>query len=146
MRSIETRGDSGRLWVRISAVLAAIAAPLIIWVAATPVLKIALEVRLTPGSPTQTVSALTIAIVGMLAGLVAWGLLALLERVTRHPRAIWTSISMVVLVVSLAGPLSGAQTPSAKVALVCMHLAVAIALVPLLAYTAVARKRLPSAG
>lgn len=114
----------------------AIAAPLVIWIVATPVLGIVLDVRLTPGAPPQTVSPVTIVIVGALVALVAWGLLALLERITAHPRGIWTSISVAVLLLSLAGPLSAAESPPAKIALTCMHLAVAIALVPLLARTA----------
>lgn len=121
--------------------LLGIAAPLIVWIVATPVLGIALTARLTPAAPAQTVSPVTVVIVSGLAALVAWGLLALLERVTLHPRAIWTSLSIAVLVLSLAGPLSAATTLSAKVALACMHLAVAIALIPFLGSTAVVRTR-----
>lgn len=142
MQSTPSGTGRTRRRVRLLAVLLAVAAPLIVWIVAVPILGIALSARLSPGAPATTISPVVVVVVGALAGLVAWGLLALLERTTAHPRAIWMSISIVVLVLSLAGPLGAATTPSAKVVLVCMHLVVATALVPLMA-TTVTRRRSP---
>jgi Family of unknown function (DUF6069) len=55
--------------------------------------------------------------VTILAGLAAWGLLAVLERFTPRARAVWIAIALVALALSLAGPLSAAVTPAAKAGL-----------------------------
>jgi hypothetical protein len=71
------------------------------------------------------------------ASLAAWGLLALLERLTAHPRTLWTAIAVLALLISLGGPLSGTGITSAnRVALALMHLSVAAVLIPLLPRTA----------
>jgi hypothetical protein len=71
------------------------------------------------------------------ASLAAWGLLALLERLTAHPRTVWTAIAVLALLISLGGPLSGTGVTGAnRVALALMHLAVAAVLIPLLRRTA----------
>ena len=83
--------------------------------------------------PAPEVGPATVAVVTVLAGLAACGLLSTLERLTRRPAWIWIALALAVLIVSLAGPLTG------KAALLCMHLIAAAVLVPGLARTARAR-------
>jgi hypothetical protein len=58
------------------------------------------------------------------AGLAGWGLVVLLERWTARPRRVWTVIAVVVLGVSLLGPL-GAVTAEATAVLIGLHVLVA---------------------
>ncbi len=68
------------------------------------------------------------AIVAVLTGLAGWALLTVLERLTKRARTAWTAIALVLLLVSLAGPLS-ATTPAATVGLAALHLVVAAVLI-----------------
>ncbi|BCB77511.1 hypothetical protein GCM10022251_69450 [Phytohabitans flavus] len=65
----------------------------------------------------------------VLVGLAAWALLAILERATRHAATAWTCVAAVVLVLSLAGPVGGAETTGGTVALAAMHLAAGAVLI-----------------
>jgi hypothetical protein len=68
-----------------------------------------------------------------LVSLLGWGLLALLEKFTAKARTIWTVVALVVLALSLGGPLSGTDVSTGnRVGLVLLHLAVAAVLIPLL--------------
>ena len=69
----------------------------------------------------------------LLAGLAGWALLDLLERFTAHARRIWTATALVVLEVSLLGPLGAAVGAAATVVLTAMHLAAGAVLISLLA-------------
>jgi hypothetical protein len=89
---------------RLTAVIAAV----VLWAIAVHAAGIDLR---SPGfGHSQKPAALnpgTVAVVSGLAGLAAWGLLALLERSTQRPRQIWTAAALIALVVSLGAPLSG---------------------------------------
>lgn len=81
--------------------------------------------------------------VSLLAGSAAWGLLALLERVTAaRARLLWTVAAAVVLVLSLGGPLSGSGTTGdARATLVALHLVVGAVLITGLVRSARAKDR-----
>ena len=49
-----------------------------------------------------------------------------------RPRGTWVAIAVVVLALSLAGPLGSALTPAAEAALASMHVVTAAILVPLM--------------
>jgi hypothetical protein len=98
-----------------------------------------LTVHVGSGPHIGHVGAASVAAVTVLVGLAGWGLLALLERWTAHPRTVWTGVALVALVASTVGPLSAGITVSTKAALVGMHLAVAGVLIPVLARTAARR-------
>jgi len=77
-----------------------------------------------------------VAVVAVAASLLAWAALALIERTARRPRRAWIITSLAVLAVSLSAPLSGhGLTGTGRLALVCMHLAVAAVLIPVFALT-----------
>lgn len=113
------------------AVLGAAAATLTVWAVAGPLAGVDLSVRL--GSATaQHIGPATVAIMTILAGLAAWGLLTVLERFTPRARTLWTTIALITLALSLSGPLSGGVSTPTKVALASMHLAAAAVLIPML--------------
>lgn len=112
-------------------VLGAVLAALAIWVVADQLLGANLLVRSGGGSP-QSVGAGTVVAASLLAALLGWVLLAVLERRTSRARAVWTGVALVVLLLSLSGPLTGGTTPSTTATLVLMHLTVAAVLIPTL--------------
>ncbi|MEV4135139.1 DUF6069 family protein [Dactylosporangium sp. NPDC049742] len=75
------------------------------------------------GGSEQTVSAVAVVATVVIAGLLGWGLLALLERFTAKGRTIWTVIAVVFLLLSLLGPLGGTDAGT-KVSLALLHLLV----------------------
>ena len=111
---------------RILTVLGATAAALVVWLVAGPLAGLDLKVS------TGEVGVGAVIATPLIAGLVGWGLLALLERTARNPRRLWTTIAVVFLVISLAGPLTLAATVPAMIALVCMHLVTGAVLIPML--------------
>jgi uncharacterized membrane protein len=94
----------------------------------------------TPGfSSAQRPASLTpgfVAVLSAAASVVAWAALRLIERIARRPRRVWIITGLITLAVSLSAPLSGhGVTGTDRLALICMHLAVAIVLVPIFALT-----------
>lgn len=112
---------------RILAVVGGAAASLAVWAVAGPLAGV--DLRVHAGSRAEQVGPATVIIVSVLAGLVAWALLAVLERFTPRARAAWTVNAQVALAVSLAGPLTSGTTTAAKLALAGMHVATAVVLV-----------------
>lgn len=121
---------------RTVAVTAAVLTALGVWSIAVPLLGVNLTVRTTPGSSTQTIGAGLVVAVSLMASLLGWALLAVLERRIQQAGTVWTAAAVVVLVLSLAGPLTAAATTSGEVSLVAIHLSVAAVLIPLLRRTA----------
>jgi hypothetical protein len=128
-----TRSKAG---LRALAVLAAIVATLVVWAVEVQLLGIDLRARPVPGAPPTVVGPAAVASFTLLAGLVAWGLLAVLERVTTPARRVWIIVAVVALLISLLGPLGGGVTATAAIGLACMHLVAAAILIPLLAQSA----------
>ncbi len=121
---------------RTLAVLLAIVATLVVWAIEAYVFGIDLQARPVPGAPPQAVGAPGVASATLLAGLVAWALLAILERVTPSGRTVWVAVAVVALLASLAAPLGGAITGTAAIGLATMHVVAAAILIPLLARSA----------
>jgi Family of unknown function (DUF6069) len=109
------------------AVMAAVA----VWVVAVPMLGLHLMVQFGPGSP-ESVGVDFVVGASLIASLLGWGLLAMLERRTPRARTIWTVVAIAVLLVSLSLPLSTGTTASTRAALAMMHVAVAAVLIPAL--------------
>lgn len=73
--------------------------------------------------------------VSLLASLLGWALLAILERHTHRPRTARIAASGLVLLLSLAGPLTSATNTGSTLILLMMHIGLAAVLVPMLAAT-----------
>jgi len=117
-------GDARRRVPRWSVPLVAVAVAAAVLLVGTA-LGVDPEVRTATG--TQTVGVVAVIVAALVAGYAAWGVRALLGRLSsRRPRraeGAWLVTCGVVLLVSLLGPL-GAVTPVAVVLLVVEHLAV----------------------
>jgi hypothetical protein len=87
---------------------------------------VALTVR--QGDTVQPIGPAAVVTAALLAGAAAWALLAVLERTVRRPARTFRIIASVVLLLSLAGPLSGTD-PGARLALLGLHLTVGAALI-----------------
>jgi hypothetical protein len=107
------------------AVIAAVA----VWIIAVPLLGLHLIVRFGNGSP-ETVGVDFVVGASLIASLVGWGLLAMLERRTSRACTIWTAVAIAVLLVSLSLPLTAGTTASTKAVLAMMHVAAAAVLIP----------------
>lgn len=86
----------------------------------------------TVGDDDQTIGFALVILVTLLAGLVAWGLLALLERTTSRAKTVWTVIAVIVFLLSLTGPLGSGVNTSSKVILALMHTGAAATIIPLM--------------
>lgn len=112
-------------------VLIATFAPLIIWILAVPLGGVHLDVKFGQGQPLQTITPANILVVAAIVSLLAWTLLAVLERVrasAASARRLWSILAGVVLVLSFAGPLTSAVGIGAKLTLLAMHAVVAAVL------------------
>jgi hypothetical protein len=87
------------------------------------------------GAHPQTVVAGEVVGAAIVAGLLGWLLLAVLEWLTPDSRIVWTSLAVIVLAASLVLPVTAATTPSAAVNLVVLHLVVAGVVIPGMALT-----------
>jgi hypothetical protein len=86
----------------------------------------------TVGDDGRTIGFAAVIVVTAVAGLVAWGLLALLERMTTNAKTIWTAIAAIVLLLSLLGPLGSGVGTSSKIVLALMHVGAAATIIPLM--------------
>ncbi|SBT66556.1 hypothetical protein GA0070622_3579 [Micromonospora sediminicola] len=120
---------------RLLTVLAATAATLLGWVVAVPLAGVELAARGGDGAA-QRVTPVAVAVSTLLAGLAGWASLALLERLTARARPVWTVVAVLVLALSLLGPVGAGVGSAATVTLVALHLVAAAVLVPGLRRTA----------
>jgi hypothetical protein len=85
---------------------------------------------ITDSQGSVRIDALVTTQVTVVLGLVGWGVLALLERLTRYGTTIWTVLAAVVVVVSMIPIVLVEATTATRVALAAVHLAVGAVLVP----------------
>ncbi|TDD87191.1 hypothetical protein E1293_08375 [Actinomadura darangshiensis] len=126
--------SSGNRVQRALTVAGAVAAALVLWVLTGPVAG--LDPSAETGGKTAEVGAGAVIAGSLIAGLAAWGLLALLERMVARPGRVWTVIAAVALALSMTGPLGSAADGTSMAILAGMHLIVAVILIPGLARTA----------
>jgi hypothetical protein len=111
------------------------AAAAIAWAIEVPLLGVRLSVRFGAMHP-QTVAAGQVIGAALVAGLIGWLLLAVLDRRAPHARAAWTVTALLVLALSLLLPLTAGTTASAVTGLIVLHLTVGAVVIPGLARTA----------
>ena len=133
-------GTRGSLWRRPTARPIAVAlgvlAALAVW--GISALVFGVDVRqpaFGPGVP-QDLTAGPVVVASLVAGLAAWLALAVLERLTRHARAAWVALAILVLAASLGAPLSGRGIDGeSRLVLTLLHLTVGALLIVLLSRT-----------
>jgi hypothetical protein len=121
---------------RALAIVTAIVGTVVVWLIGRQLVGGSLQVE--SAGNRQTVTVVSVIVASIVVGLVGWGLLVLLERLTAKARTIWVSIAVAVLLISLLGPLGGVTTGT-KITLVLLHLAVAGAIIPAFAATSTRR-------
>jgi hypothetical protein len=132
---------------RVVAVIAAIIAPVLVWLVATVGFGQQLYSPGFGGTAPQELSIWLVAATAGIAALAAAGVLALIERFSKRPARVWLVVSTAVLIVSLGAPLSGEGIDTAnKLALGSMHLAAGAVLIPLLYRSARLRKEADQSG
>jgi hypothetical protein len=127
MQQSDTTKTTARRTGRAITVAAGAAGALLLWVVNDPWAGIDLTVR--QGDATQHIGPVVVAAAALVAGLAAWGLLALLERTVRRPARTFRIVALIVLVLSLAGPLGSGVGISSRLVLLGMHLTVGAALI-----------------
>lgn len=105
----------------------AVLAAVFIWVIAVPLLGVDLQV--VQGGPPQAVGLVAVIVTSLLAGLLGWGLLAVLTNRLGNGRRIWTVVAVVGALLSLAGPITSAVGAAATVTLLLLHVVVAAVLI-----------------
>jgi hypothetical protein len=85
---------------------------------------------ITDSQGSARIDAVVTASVTVILGLVGWGVLALLERVTRYGTTVWTVLAVAVVVASEVPVVLVDATTATHVALAVVHLAVGAVLVP----------------
>ena len=133
---------------RLAGAGAAVAGVLAVWLIAR--YGLGMHLHAPAFGPTQrptTVPVGLVVVIAALAALAGWGMVELIEAKARRPRRVWLVIAPVSLVVSWTAPLSGHGVSGGdRVALICMHLAVAGALIPLYARSLHSRRRTVPSG
>ncbi|MEU6075841.1 DUF6069 family protein [Micromonospora sp. NPDC047074] len=127
MQQSDTTRTTVRRTRRAITVGAGAAGALLLWVVNDPWAGVDLAVR--QGDTTQHIGPAAVVVAALVAGLAAWGLLALLERTVRRPARAFRIIALIVLVLSLIGPLGSGGGISSRLVLLGMHLTVGIALI-----------------
>ncbi|MFD6948597.1 hypothetical protein A6A08_18245 [Nocardiopsis sp. TSRI0078] len=123
-----TSGTSSRPTARRAlTVAAAVLAPLFLWALTVPLAGV--ELTALPGGEPRAVGPVAVAVAGLVFGLAAWALLAVLERTVRRPGRVWTVVAFSVLVLSLAGPVTSGAEPAAVLVLAGMHVLVGAVLI-----------------
>ncbi|WP_103338497.1 DUF6069 family protein [Amycolatopsis sp. CA-126428] len=112
---------AARRGLRAVTVLGAVVTAVVVWFVAAVLVGVDLQV--IQGGVTQSIGVVTVIVATVVAALFGWAVLAVLERFTRRPKTIWTVIAVLVTVLSLGGPFSGATSMSAATALALMHIA-----------------------
>ncbi|MFG3691535.1 DUF6069 family protein [Micromonospora sp. NPDC047740] len=82
-----------------------------------------------------------IAVFSLVFGLLGWGALTLLERFTRHARAVWSGLAGTVLAASFVPVFIEQATGDTRLMLCVLHVVVAVALLPMLRHQAGAAAR-----
>src|SRR3954466_58700 len=103
MKQIGMTRTTARRTGRAITVAAGAAGALLLWVVNDPWAGTDLAVR--QGDATQHIGPAAVVGAALIAGLAAWGLLALLERTVRRSARTFRITALIVLALSLAGPL-----------------------------------------
>ena len=120
----DATGRPSKIRDRTLVVVAAAVGGLIVWAIARLIIGEDLTATASGADSPTTVGPAPVIIVSLVGGLVAWGFLALPERFTARAGRIWLIVAVVVLLLSLAGPLAQANGTGTTIALLIMHLVV----------------------
>ena len=112
------------------AVAAAAGAAVLAWAVAVPLSGV--QLRVGTEDAARTVGIGSVVGAAAVAGLLGWALLALLVRSVARAEPVWRAAAVVVLLLSLGGPVAMGVGTASVVVLLVLHGVVAVVLVPLL--------------
>lgn len=92
-----------------------------------------------PVADDQKIAFAQVIFVTIVVGLIAWGLLELLERVSPRAATIWLAVAVVCFLVSLIGPFTSGENTSSTIVLALMHLGAFTTIVPMMWRSAMLR-------
>lgn len=121
------RRTPSRARTRALGVAAAVAAALVAWAIGA---LLGADYWITDSQGSARVDLPTTAGCTAIIGLVGWGVLAVAERIARWGRTAWTVLAVGVLALSMVPVGLVEATPSTRIGLTLIHLAVAAVLVP----------------
>jgi hypothetical protein len=128
---VESR--TGRWGRRFLVTTAAIGAAIGVYLVENLVLAEKLASPAMNGQPPAPLTLSAVLGMSLSAAWLGWLLLAVLERMVPHGRTVWRIVALVVLVVSLAGPFTGAGiTMTNRLGLALLHVTVGAILIPFL--------------
>jgi Family of unknown function (DUF6069) len=140
MSTLSLTHRKATVWQRLTraaAVPSAALAVVAVWLLADKAAGVDLRQPAFGSATPQQLSVAFAALVAAIAAVLGWALLGLLERKSARATRLWLWVAFIALLVSLAGPLSGHGVSAGnRLALVCMHLAAAAVIIPLLYRTA----------
>ncbi|MGH3738122.1 MAG: DUF6069 family protein [Micromonosporaceae bacterium] len=118
---------SQRVRIRALTVVVAVVAAVLLWAIVEYAFGLDMKAPASGTAPQQDISLVPVIVASVFGGLVSWGLLALLERFINPARTVWLALSLLGLVLSLGGPLTGTGvTTGNRIALLSEHLLVGI--------------------
>jgi hypothetical protein len=142
-RPIVAARQGGRLRRRTVAIGVAVAAALVVYLVER-LLGVHVQTPGNGGAPPADLGPVNVLLTALVACLLGWALLAVLERLTSRARTIWTVIAVLFSLLSLAAPLlSPGLSTAQRIALAFMHVSVAVILIPL--FTSTVRPRAATA-
>lgn len=124
----------GRVRARALAVAATVAAAVLVWLVGEPLLGNDLVIE-QPGRPPLDLGLAAFVTITLGASLAGWAVLALLEKITRYGRRIWTGLAVAVIALSFLPFLVSEMSTGSAVVLTLVHLVVGAVLIPLMLRT-----------
>lgn len=123
----------GRFGRRLLVVLGAVVAAVAVYLVATLAFGQDLASPAMNNQASEEVDLLAVVLVSLSTGLWSWLVLAILERIFRAGRVVWTVLAVISFLSSLAGPFTGTGINTTnRIWLAAMHVVVALILIPLL--------------
>lgn len=116
----------------------ALGAAILTWAVEAPLAGV--ELTVDAGDSTRVVGIASVAVSAVIVAVAGALVARAIARRAARPRRTWLVTGTMVGVLSLVGPFGQAATPGAIVALVLLHLVVAIAVVPTLALALPSRR------
>jgi hypothetical protein len=126
---------------RLGAIAVAVAAAIVAWLLIENLSGIEMMTPAVQGRPNMDIGPIPIAVSVIVATLIGWGVLALMERRAQNPRRSWTIFAVIGTVLSLGAPFSGEDlATNQRISLAALHVVTAAVFIPLMARTARSQK------
>jgi len=125
---------------RLAAIAIAVVAAIVAWFVIENLGNVELMTPTMQGRPSMEISAVPIALSVIVATLIGWGAMSLIERRAQNPRRTWTTLAVIGALLLLGAPFAGEGLDTTqRILLAVLHVVVAAVFIPLFAQTAQSR-------